>query len=74
MAPPAPRRDGEPRVIGKTRQRNARSRECPPGFESSASAGHKLEAVFEILAVCAAIAAAVKRHALKHSKEGNKEF
>ena len=54
------------------RQRDARLCECPPGFESSASAGLKLEAVFadEIsLAVCTAFAAAVKRHTPKHSKE-----
>jgi hypothetical protein len=39
--------------------------ERSPGFESSVSAGLKLEAVFAdeiFLAGCAAIAAAVKRH------------
>ena len=54
------------------RQRDARSCECTPGFESSAAAGLKLVAVSAdeiVLAVCTAFAAAVKRHTPKHSKE-----
>jgi hypothetical protein len=51
--------------------------ECPPGFESSASAGHKLEAVFadEIFFVGrTAIAIAVKRHTPQRSKEVTRNF
>jgi len=57
----------------RDRQRDARSCECPPGFESSASAGLKLvEEIF--LVVCPAVAAAVKRHTPETFKRGNKEF
>ena len=58
------------------RQRNARSRERPPG-SSHPHLPAELAAVFveEIfLAVCTAIAAVVKRHTQKHSNEGNEEF
>ena len=61
----------------RDRQRDARSFECPPGFESSASADLKLLAVSadEIFrAGCTAIAAAVKRHTPKHSKEVTRNF
>jgi hypothetical protein len=51
--------------------------ECLPGFESSASADLELAAVSAdeiFLAVCTAIAAAVKRHTPKHSKEVTSNF
>jgi hypothetical protein len=50
-------------VIGKTVNKMLDHFECPPGFESSASADLKLEAVFAdeiFLAVRPAVAAAVK--------------
>jgi hypothetical protein len=61
----------------RDRQRDARSCEWPPGFESSASASLKLVAVSAdqiFLAVCTAFVAAVKRHTLKHSKEVTRKF
>jgi hypothetical protein len=64
-------------VIGKTVNEMLDHFERPPGFESSASAGLKLEAVFAdeiFLAVCPAVAAAVKRHTPKHSKEVTRNF
>jgi hypothetical protein len=59
------------------RQRDARSCECLPGFESSASAGLELAAVSAdeiFLAECTAFAAAVKRQPPKHSKEVTRSF
>jgi hypothetical protein len=64
-------------VIGETVNEMLDPCACPPGFESSASAGLKLEAVFAdeiFLAVCTAFAAAVKRHTPKHSKGVTSNF
>ena len=61
----------------RDRQRDARSCECPPGFESSASAGLELAAVSAdeiFLAGRTAIAVAVKRHTPKRSKEVTRNF
>jgi hypothetical protein len=49
----------------------------PPGFGSSASAGLNLTTVSAdeiFLAECTSIAAAVKRHTPKHSKEVTRNF
>jgi hypothetical protein len=64
-------------VIGKTVNEMLDHFECPPGFESSASAGLKLVAASAdeiFLAVCTAFAAALKRHTPKHSKEVTRNF
>jgi hypothetical protein len=67
---------GEPHGIGKTVNETL-DHVSVSRFESSASAGLKLTAVSadEIFpAGCAAIAAAVKRHTPKHSKEVTRSF
>jgi hypothetical protein len=60
-------------VIGKTVDEMLVTR-VPARFDSSASAGHKLEAVFEIPRHVHGDRRCSKATCAKKSKEGNKEF